>query len=75
MSIVCLHIHTTYHVIALRQNNLGDNANAEGSGSKKTDQYLSDDPFVDDVPKNVMPTPPSKREKKYLEDFENFTVK
>ena len=48
--------------------------NAEGSESKIVDQYSDDDPFVDDIPKNVMPTPPSKREKKYLEDFENFTV-
>ena len=74
MSFVCSHIHSTYYTISLRQSNLNDDVNAEGSESKIVDQYSDDDPFVDDIPKNVMLTPLSKREKKYLEDFEIFTI-
>ena len=66
MSFVCSHIHSTYYTISLRQSNLNDDVNAEGSESKIVDQYSDDDPFVDDIPKNVMLTPPSKREKKIL---------
>ncbi|KAF8810360.1 hypothetical protein BYT27DRAFT_7209608 [Phlegmacium glaucopus] len=34
-----------------------------------------EDPFIDINMKNVMPVPPSKPKKVYLEDFDNFTIK
>jgi hypothetical protein len=47
----------------------------ESSKADNLDKALSDDPFVNDISVNVMPTPPSKLKKVYLEDYENFTVK
>lgn len=51
--------------------------NPMGGSSKldNLDKALSDDPFVNNISENVMPTPPSKIKKVYLEDYENFTVK
>ena len=47
----------------------------ESFGSKKNDEDSSEDPFVDIIPKNAMPTSSSKEKKKYLEDYEKFSVK
>jgi hypothetical protein len=59
----------------LRQNIFNNANSAESSKTKKIDKYASDDPFTDVITKNIMPTPPSKAKKVYLEDYENFTVK
>ena len=48
---------------------------ADGSKSNPAEDDYSDNPSLDVGHKNAMPTPPSKPQKEYLEDFENFTVK
>jgi hypothetical protein len=50
---------------------------AEGSKGSNRVAGVADDPFIDSEvgSQNVMPIPPSKPKKVYLEDFENFTVK
>ena len=51
-------------MISLRQSNLNGDVNAEGSESKIVDQYSDKNPFVDDIPKNVMLTLHQKWKKK-----------
>lgn len=46
----------------------------EGSSRRTLDIDSDEDPFVDVVPVNVMPSPPPPK-KEYLEDYENFTIK
>lgn len=58
-----------------RHDDKGNTRTAGSSKVEKDNEDLSDDPFVNIPSKNVMPTPPSRAKKVYLEDFENFTVK
>jgi hypothetical protein len=64
-----------YDISTLRYNDYHDNPMGGSSKADNLDKALSDDPFVNDISVNVMPTPPSKLKKVYLEDYENFTVK
>jgi len=74
VSIVFKCIYITCDETILRRANDGDNVPGESSAVKNEDGNCSDNPFVEVVSKNAMPTPP-KEKKVYLEDFENFTVK
>lgn len=57
--------------------NYSDDVNTFVEGSSKNAVADTDDsdPFLDVVTKNVMPVPPLKDKKVYLEDYENFSVK
>lgn len=68
---ICINIDAFF----FRQDDKSNIARAGGSKIEKDEEDLSDDPFVDVPSKNVMPTPPSKAKKVYLEDYDNFTVK
>ena len=48
---------------------------AEGSRPAAHNISDVDDPFTNVISKNVMPAPPNKERKVYLEDYENFVVK
>ncbi|HEY4832063.1 MAG TPA: hypothetical protein VIH61_05825 [Waddliaceae bacterium] len=52
-----------------------DPINSFIEGSSKFNDVDPEDPFVDLPNLNVMPVPPTKPKKVFLEDFENFTVK
>lgn len=67
-------MYITCDETTLRRVNDDNNIVGESSTVKKEDGDVSDNPFVEVVSKNAMPTPP-KEKKVYLEDFENFTVK
>lgn len=69
---ICIYIHTTHSVPALRQDGPDNNVHAEGSQNKEKEEDSSDDSFVHAVSKNVMPIP--KERKEFLEDFEGFSV-
>ena len=57
--------------------NYSDDVNTFVEGLSKNAVADTDDsdPFLDVVTKNVMPVPPLKDKKVYLEDYENFSVK
>ncbi|KAF8814525.1 hypothetical protein BYT27DRAFT_7250019 [Phlegmacium glaucopus] len=57
-----------------RQISKHDNKFTRGSKSHIADDG-DEDLFIDINTKNVMPVPPSKPKKVYLEDFDNFTIK
>ncbi|KAF8810000.1 hypothetical protein BYT27DRAFT_7253972 [Phlegmacium glaucopus] len=59
--------------LAMSKSHEINNKLPEGSSGNIVDD--DDDPFIDVISKNVMPIPPSKPKKVYLEDFENFIVK
>ncbi|KAF8800677.1 hypothetical protein BYT27DRAFT_7216930 [Phlegmacium glaucopus] len=61
--------------LAMSKSRKINNKLLEGSSGNIVDDDDNDDPFIDVISKNVMPIPPSKPKKVYLEDFENFTVK
>lgn len=69
-----MYVHD-YNISTFRYNDYHDNLMGGSSKADDLDKAFSDDPFVNDISENVMPTPPSKIKKVYLEDYENFTVK